>query len=93
MEKVFYIFQKDNFNKIRPPEHYKDENIAEKKISQRNENESGNVFFDDILKSNQKAFDLFFHQRTSKDLDVYFLSQSNFDLPKTRIGKNCNVNI
>ena len=39
------------------------------------------VVFDDMLDSNQKLIDPFFTRGRHNDLDVYYLSQSYFDLP------------
>ena len=43
------------------------------------------VVFDDMLDSNQKLIDPFFTRGRHNDLDVYFLAQSYFDLPKRTI--------
>ena len=49
------------------------------------------VVFDDMLDSNQKLIDPFFTRGRHNDLDVYYLSQSYFDLPKRTIGNNSNI--
>ena len=49
------------------------------------------VVFDDMLDSNQKLIDPFFTRGRHNDLDVYYLSQSYFDLPKRTIRKNSNI--
>ena len=49
------------------------------------------VVFDDILDSNQKLLDPFFTRERHNDLDVYYLSQSYFDLPKRTIRNNSNI--
>ena len=49
------------------------------------------VVFDDMLDSNQKLIDPFFTRGRHNDLDVYYLSQSYFDLPKRTIRNNSNV--
>ena len=49
------------------------------------------VVFDDMLDSNQKLIDPFFTRGRHNDLDVYYLSQSNFDLPKRTIRNNSNI--
>ena len=49
------------------------------------------VIFDDMLDSNQKLKDPFFTRERHTDLDVYYLSQSNFDLPKRTIRYNSNI--
>ena len=49
------------------------------------------VVFDDMLDSNQKLIDSFFTTGRHKDLDVYHLSQSYFDLSKRTIRNNSNI--
>ena len=49
------------------------------------------VVFDDMLDSNQKLIDPFFTRGRHNDLDVYYLSQSYFDLPKRTISNNSNI--
>ena len=49
------------------------------------------VVFDDMLDSNQKLLDPFFTRGRHNDLDVYYLSQSYFDLPKRTIRNNSNI--
>ena len=49
------------------------------------------VVFDDMLDSNQKLIDPFFTRGRHNDLDVYYLSQSYFDLPKRTIGNNSKI--
>ena len=49
------------------------------------------VVFDDRLDSNQKVIDPFFTRGRHNDLDVYYLSQSYFDLPKRTIRNNSNI--
>ena len=49
------------------------------------------VVFDDMLDSNQKLIDPFFTRGRHNDLDVYYLSQSYFDLPKRTIRNNSNI--
>ena len=51
------------------------------------------VVFDDMLDSNQKLIDPFFTRGRHNDLDVYYLSQSYFDLPKRTIRNNSNTKI
>ena len=48
------------------------------------------VVFNDMLESNQKLIDPFFTRGRHNDLDVYYLSQSYFDLPKRAIRNNSN---
>ena len=49
------------------------------------------VVFDDMLDTSQKLIDPFFTRGRHNDLDVYYLSQSNFDLPKRTIRNNSNI--
>ena len=49
------------------------------------------IVFDDMLDSNQKLIDPFFTRGRHNDLDVYYLSQSYFDLPKRTIRNNSNI--
>ena len=49
------------------------------------------VVFDDMLDSNQKLIDPFFTRGRHNDLDVYYLSQLIFDLPKRTIRNNSNI--
>ena len=49
------------------------------------------VVFDDMLDNNQKLIDPFFTRGRHNDLDVYYLSQSYFDLPKRTIRNSSNI--
>ena len=49
------------------------------------------VVFDDMLDTSQKLIDPFFTRGRHNDLDVYYLSQSYFDLPKRTIRNNSNI--
>ena len=49
------------------------------------------VLFDDMLDTSQKLIDLFFTIGRNNDLDVYYLSQSYFDLPNHTIRNNSNI--
>ena len=49
------------------------------------------VVFDDMLDSNQKLIDPFFTRGRHNDLDVHYLAQSYFDLPKRTIRNNSNI--
>ena len=49
------------------------------------------VVFDDMLDTSQKLIDPFFTRGGHNDLDVYYLSQSYFDLPKRTIRNNGNI--
>ena len=78
-----------------PPEQYTNSKI---KIKERNdeikplsEYENGIVVFDDILgSSNSRFIDQFFIRGRHNNLDIYYLSQSYFDLPKRTIRNNSN---
>ena len=78
-----------------PPEQYTNSKIKIKEISDEikplNEYENGIIVFDDILaSSNSRFIDQFFFRGRHNNLDIYYLSQSYFDLPKrtTRINSN-----
>ena len=49
------------------------------------------VVFDDMLDSKQKLIDPFFTRGRHNLCDVYYLSQSYFDLPKRTIRNNSNI--
>ena len=49
------------------------------------------VVFDDMLDSNQKLIDPLFTRGRHNDLDVYYLAQSYFDLPKRTIRNDSNI--
>ena len=49
------------------------------------------VVFDELLDTSQKLIDPFFTRGRQNDLDVYYLSQSYFDLPKRTIRNNSNI--
>ena len=56
-----------------------------------NEYENGIIVFDDILGSSNSGFiDQFFIRGRHNKLDIYYLSQSYFDLPKRTIRNNSN---
>ena len=76
-----------------PPEQYTNSKIKIKEISDEikplNEYENGIIVFDDILgSSNSRFIDQFFIRGRHNNLDIYYLSQSNFDLPKRTIRNN-----
>ena len=78
-----------------PPEQYTNSKIKIKEISDEikplNEYENGIIVFDDILgSSNSKFIDQFFIRGRHNNLDIYYLSQSYFDLPKRTIRNNSN---
>ena len=78
-----------------PPEQYTDSKIKTKEISDEikplNEYENAIIVFDDILGStNTRFIDQFFIRGRHNNLDIYYLSQSYFDLPKRTIRNNSN---
>ena len=78
-----------------PPEQYTNSKIKIKEITDEikplNEYENGVIVFDDILGSwNSRFIDQFFIRGRHKNLDIYYLSQSYFDLPKRTIRNNSN---
>ena len=85
----FYIITKS------PPEQYTNSKIKIKEISDEvkhlNEYENGIIVFDDILGSSISRFiDQFFIRGRHNNLDIYYLSQSYFDLSKRTIRNNSN---
>ena len=78
-----------------PPEQYTNSKNKTKEISDEikplNEYEIGITVFDDILgSSNSRFIDQFFIRGRHNLSDIYYLSQSYFDLPKRTIRKNSN---
>ena len=78
-----------------PPEQYTNSKIKIEEISDEikplNEYENGIIVFDDILgSSNSKFIDQFFIRGRHNNLDIYYLSQSYFDLPMRTIRNNSN---
>ena len=78
-----------------PPEQYTNSKMKIKEISDEiktlNEYKNGIILFDDILgSSNSRFIDQFFIRGRHNDLDIYYLSQSYFDLPKRTIRNNSN---
>ena len=78
-----------------PPEQYTNSKIKIKEISNEikplNEYENGIIVFDDILgSSNSRFIDQFFIRGRHNILDIYYLSQTYFDLPKRTIRNNSN---
>ena len=78
-----------------PPEQYTNSKIKIKEITDEikplNEYENGVIVFDDILgSSNSRFIDQFFIRGRDNNLDIYYLSQSYFDLPKRTIRNNSN---
>ena len=78
-----------------PPEQYTNSKIKIKEkndeIKPLNEYENGIIVFDDVLgSSNSRFIDQFFIRGRHNNLDIYYLSQSYFDLPKRTIRNNSN---
>ena len=78
-----------------PLEQYTNSKIKIKEISDEikplNEYENGIIVFDDVLGStNSRFIDQFFIRGRHNNLDIYYLSQSYFDLPKRTIRNNSN---
>ena len=70
-----------------PPEQYLNSKIKIKEVCDEirplNEYGNGILVFDDILdSSNSRPIDQFFIRRRHNKLDIYYLSQFFFDLPK-----------
>ena len=89
LDRDIYIITKS------PPEQYNNSKIKIKEISDEikplNEYENGIIVFDDILgSSNCRFIDQFFIRGRHNNLDIYYLSQSYFDLPKRTIRNNSN---
>ena len=61
-------------------------------IQPRNEYESSTVAFDDMLLSKQESnIDLFFTRGGHNIIDIYYISQTYFPLPKNTIRNNSNI--
>ena len=78
-----------------PPQQYTNSKIKIKEISDEikplNEYENGIIVFDDFLgSSNSRFIDQFFIRGRHNGLDIFYLSQSYFDLPKRTIRNNSN---
>ena len=85
-DRNIYIFTKS------PPEKYTNSKIKIKEINDEfkhlNEYENGIIGFDGFLGSSSNRFlDQFFIRGRHNNLDIYYLSQSYFDLPKRTIGE------
>ena len=78
----------EQYNKIEIEDVSVDEDLGDKSIQ---DFQNCCVVFDDMLDSNQKLIDPFFTRGRHNDLDVYYLSQSYFDLPKRTIRNNSNI--
>ena len=72
----------EQYNKIEIEDVSVEEDLGDKSIQ---DFQTCCVVFDDMLDSNQKLIDPFFTRGRHNDLDVYYLSQSYFDLPKRTI--------
>ena len=61
-------------------------------IQPLNEYENSVVVFDDMLLSKQESnIDLFFTRGRHKNIDIYYISQGYFHLPKNTIRVNSNI--
>ena len=78
----------EQYNKIEIEDVSVEEDLVDKSIQ---DFQNCCVVFDDMLDSNQKLIDPFFTRGRHNDLDVYYLSQSYFDLPKRTIRNNSNI--
>ena len=101
LNKLQLIRLDDNTRKIhiitRSPEQYNKIEIEDVSVDEDLEDKSIQNFqnccvvFDDMLDTSQKLIDPFFTRGRHNDLDVYYLSQSYFDLPKRTIRNNSNI--
>ena len=78
-----------------PPEQYTNSKIKIKEIRDEikplNEYKNRIIVSDDVLgSSNDRFIDKFFIRGRHNNLDIYYLSQSYFDLPKRTIRNNSN---
>ena len=78
-----------------PPNQYANSKIKIKEISDEtkplNEYENGIIVFDDFLGSSiSRYIGQFFNTGRHKNLDLYYLPQSYFDLPKRTIKNDSN---
>ena len=83
-DRIIYIITKS------PPEQYSNTKIKIKEISDeikpRSEYENAIIVFDDVLGSSNSSFvDQFFIRGRHNNLEIYYLSQSYFELPKKTI--------
>ena len=78
----------EQYNKIEIEDVSVEEDLGDKSIQ---DFQKCCVVFDVMLDSNQKLIDPFFTRGRHNDLDVYYLSQSYFDLPKRTIRNNSNI--
>ena len=89
LDRDIYIITKS------PPEQYTNSKTKIKEISYEIkpliEYENGIIVFDDVLgSSNSRDIDQYFIRGRHNNLDIYYLSQSYFDLPKRTIRNNSN---
>ena len=100
LNKLQLIRLDDNTRKIhiitRSPEQYSNIEIEQVKVEDLEDKSIQDfqiccVVFDDMLDTSQKLIDPFFTSGRHNDLDVYYLSQSYFDLPKRTIRNNSNI--
>ena len=78
----------EQYNKIEIEDVSVEEDLEDKSIQ---DFQNCCVVFDDMLDTSQKLIDPFFTRGRHNDLDVYYLSQSYFDLPKRTIHNNSNI--
>ena len=78
----------EQYNKIEIEDVSVEEDLGDKSIQ---DFQNCCVVFDDMLDSNQKLIDPFFTRGRHNDPDVYYLSQSYFDLSKRTIRSNSNI--
>ena len=78
----------EQYNKIEIEDVSVEEDLGDKSIQ---DFQNCCVVFDDMLDTSQKLIDPFFTRGRHNDLDVYYLSQSYFDLPKRTIRNNSNI--
>ena len=77
-----------------PPEQYSNLEKIGEEIKLLNEYENTIISFDDILgTSNSKNIDQFFISERNINLDIFYLPQSYFDLPKLSRKSNSNKTI
>ena len=77
------------------PEQYSNSKIKTKELSDEieplSEYENAIIVFDDFLGSpNSRLVDQYFIRGRHNELDIYYLSQSYFDLPKGTLRSNSN---
>ena len=75
---------------IKSLEQSSDESILRTRLHKTTENDGGDVIFDDMSDSKQKAIDTFLPRKIHKYIDVYLESKSCFDLLKRTKRNDCN---